>query len=240
MAIHWNHEGGEEIDGGGVSDSSNPTSFDPSDPKLIRASAVVAAKWWADRLRDGAGVGDNGEKSQAAMSDMLTNLIRQNHPITAKNCEDFEVYLSAAIITAIKTESDLCYRDQGPWYEGGPCLRFGVDYHQDLILRSTMLDAGVHESVVGMAALPWKTKMFCSARRVLIAHGYGARRVEIYGPIWGPTHAESEYDSVYRYNQLDVFFHPWFDNLSGKEKREVRGQSWTTEWVGPVPKMVVV
>jgi hypothetical protein len=182
-------------------------------------------------LRDGAGIGDNGDRSfNGVIAAGLTDMLRQRHPPTEDNCVTFERSLRHAIIEELlHGDARTCYRDVCGWDDGGPDLRFGVDYQPDPILELSLL-ANVHESIVRSAALPLKTRMFVSARRVLVGHGYGSKLVEIYGPAWGPSLA----DERYRTAQLAAFY-AWRDGLTF-EQIEIE-RAYKVDWYGCLPEL---
>lgn len=196
----------------------------------IEPAARAAAKWWADRLRDGAGVGDNGGNDRGSiLAGGLIGMLRATACPTPENCDKFETLLVTAICEALADETG-CYRDVGAYYDGGPDLRMSVDYHPDRILRDALLAAGVGSQVISMAALPMKTRVFCSARRVTVSHGYAATHVEIYGPIYGLTRAEVDAAARYQYAQLTEYY-AWRDALPSDERSD---EGWP-EWQGPLP-----
>lgn len=196
----------------------------------ILASATVGARWWADRLRDGRGVGDNGATDKrSVMAGVITNMTRSLSPITPKICDGFEELLRVAMIREMVDPHGICYRDVTGFSDGGLDLRFGVDYNPDPILYSALRGAGIEAIIAERTALPWKTMMFCSARRVLVKSGYRAKRVEIHGPVWGATYEEDGRAANYRYTQLDVYLYPWLAKNPDKN-------SYMSEWFGCVPE----
>lgn len=120
-----------------------------------------------------------------------------------------------------------------------------VDYHPDRLLWDTLLAAGIDKNVADMSALPLKTHMKVSARRVLLKAGYGAGYKEIHGPMWGSSYDEyQEYDR----KMWDTFDRccrkPWEEDIQARY-----GKEWTydqlhaagepqrpvsSNWQGPV------
>ena len=195
--------------------------------EYLRGAARAAAKWWADRLRDGAGIGDNGALDANSIAAAgFTLLIRARHQPTEDNCARFERELERAICLLVSTEDYRCYRDCPGFDDGGSCLVLSVDYHPCDVLHGALIEAGIHASVASTAALPLKTAMWVSARMVRVAHGYGAPQQEIWGPAWGSSIAEHRATSRYRSDQ------------AAQEIEACRASGWkwqTREWVGCVP-----
>ena len=195
-----------------------------------KGPAAVAAKWWADRLRDAAGVGDNGARDHSSsMAFGLTALLRDRHPPTEENCEVFERELARAIVTLIDRDDRSCYRDVSGFDDGGPCVRLGVDYHPDAVLHGALLEAGVHESVASTSALPLKTVMRVSARRVIVAHGYAQPWREIWGPAWGCSYAEQQTADLYRGSAGESEHEAWCASTGDARWRP-------QDWKGCVPQ----
>lgn len=158
-------------------------------------SARVAAAWWASQLRSAAGKGDNGSDDRISMMAMgMTSLIHSKHPPTEENCERFESDLARRIAEILETDGAdyRCYWDNQGWDDGGVDLVLSVDYHPCEVLLSALEVAGVDRNVREIAALPLKTTMRVSARRVLLGAGYRAPWREIHGPVWGCTYAERQ------------------------------------------------
>lgn len=176
-----------------------------TDEMEYRASAA-AARWWADRLRDGAGIGDNGSDDPSSVMAMgLTYLIRKQCPITPEICTRFERILTEKLVDGFETAqvTGNHWNDSSGFDNGGVCLQPSVDYGPTKELYDALIEAGITENVAHSAALPLKTHMRVSARRVLVAHGYGARYVEIYGPVWGCSYKEQSRADNYRSDRLE-------------------------------------
>jgi len=197
--------------------------------KYLRDAAAAAAKWWADRLRDAAGVGDNGSRDPSSlMAGGFIALIRAKSPPTEDNCVRFERELTHAIATLIERHDQSCWPDLSGFDDGGPCVRLRVDYHPCPVLYGALLEAGVHESVADTAALPLKTNMRVSARRVLLAHGYGSPWHELWGPAWGSSFAEQQAADLYRSRAGEAEHEAWM------AERDARWQP--RDWKGCVPQ----
>lgn len=177
---------------------------------MTREYAKAAAKWWSDRLRDAAGVGDNGSRDlNSLMAGGWMYMIRDRHPPTEENCAAFEHELTNAIATLIERNDPTCWPDYSGFDDGGLCVKLGVDYHPDQILYGALLEAGVHQSVASMSALPLKTIMRVGARRVIVAHGYGHPWTEIWGPAWGASYEEQSAADRYRFDAAQIEHDAW-------------------------------
>lgn len=201
------------------------------DTELVHGAAAAGAKWWADRLRDAVGVGDNGDQSsRGALGCVLTQMLRDRNPPTEDHCERFEQLMTTRLAQQLvrPTDDATWYRDVSGWDDGGVCIALRVDYHPCPLLRATLLDAGIERNVADVAALPLKTTMKVSRRRILVAHGYGARFAEIYGPLWGTTYEQQRRIEAAREEQRAAVFEAWIAS----------GRSWkrnaSDEWQGPI------
>ena len=154
------------------------------------AAATAAASWWAKRLADGAGVGDNGDRSLPnLMARTLCQMTREKMTITPEICAAFATHLRDRILADMVIGSGRCTRDVFGYFDAGPEVDLDIDYHPTRNLVDSLVAAGIDKSDAGsMSILPLKTDMRVSARRVLVKHGYGADHVEIWGPAWGPTY----------------------------------------------------
>lgn len=119
----------------------------------------IAARWWADNLRNGHAKLDNGDTSTTGgMTMMLGMLAQANAPrVTPEQAQAFEDALVVAI-------------EKAPAYQGR-YLTLGVDYGPDLMLSNAAATAGVR---LTMTTLPWKTVMWVKPDQVTLRHGYGA------------------------------------------------------------------
>lgn len=190
--------------------------------------ASAAAKWWAERLRDGAGIGNNGSADPSSvMAGFMVSILRDRHPPTTENCAAFERLLAAAIARALNERDPICYYDSSGFDDGGPCLALSVDYNPDRLLYACLIEAGVHESIASMSALPLKTRMRISARRVLVSHGYGKQLSELWGPAWGCTIAEQAAADLYRSEASEIAESAWLDAPAPRWRQQ--------EWKGCVP-----
>lgn len=191
--------------------------------------AYAAAKWWADRLRDGSGIGNNGSNDlNSIAAGGMMELIRSRHPPTEKNCASFEHELTRAIDTLINRDDPECWRDTSGFDDGGQCVVFRVDYHPDDILYGALIESGIHDSVARTSALPLKTNMRVSARRVLVAHGHANPWRELWGPAWGCSFAEQKSADEYRAKEAEIEQNAWMECAIGSR--------WKShEWQGCVP-----
>ncbi len=180
-----------------------------SHEESARLSAACAAAWWAGRLRDASGVGDNGAREiQSVMACAMTRMIRDRNPPTEANCERFEIALRRRLVESLTSQVGIgsFYYDHSGWDDGGIDVCMRVDYHPDPILLECLAIAGVERNIAEVAALPLKTTMRASARRIILAHGYAAPWVEIYGPAWGSTRAEHAATEAARSVQMNIIY----------------------------------
>lgn len=196
----------------------------------VENASKVAAAWWADRLRSGVGLGENGaDDPQSVMAGGFVRLARLRYPIFEETCLRFEQLLTEKIIAEFGNERRL-REDLDGFDFGGPLVELGVDYNPCPLLYDALVESGVSENMAGMMVLPWKTRMRVSRRRVLLRAGYGADEEEIYGPVWGCTKAQQVKVDSYRIDQMND---AW-------EAHEKQGYSKDTrpgyDWSGPVPE----
>lgn len=112
--------------------------------------ARIAAKWWADRMREGVKL-DNGKEPEALMAQALGYALR--HQVPHDRIDEFEDHLCTILLA----------RDDS-W-------GFGVDYHPSRELAEALTLAGIP---VTLTVLPWKTTMWATDQEVRVRHGYGA------------------------------------------------------------------
>lgn len=224
------------------------TEFTPT-IEQIEPATVIAARWWADRLRESAGVvaelpmfdqaglmrdTEDGLK-RAVFVDIFSQMARDKSSVTASHCDDFQKRLHERIRHELYHDSRHCWRDVGGWDDGGPDLHLSVDYSPDEILLNMLRDAGVDRNMAEMFGLPHKTDMRVSARRVEVSHGYGASWRYIYGPAWGCTRAEQSANDEARYVAREEYS-KWLGTLSCEERNEVDPifSDRRPKWQGPV------
>ena len=124
----------------------------------LKDEAIVAAKWWADRFREGPKF-DNGDQSETGfMTMILANMVYQAP--TRESIEHFEAVLQRKIHDSLVEF-------------GGLCLN--VDYGPDLLLRAAANEAGFSSN----AEFPWKTYMHIELGSVRVSYGYGAPYKEL-------------------------------------------------------------
>ena len=124
--------------------------------------AQVAAKWWADHLRNGATL-DNGDRSEIGFkTHMLATILQAKERDGLDNIkiDSFEVELAKII------EGE----DEG-WFS------MGVDYHPGTFLQNAADNVDLH---LGMATLPWKTMMWIRNGEITVAEGYQSSPQQIY------------------------------------------------------------
>lgn len=186
----------------------------------------VAAKWWADRLRSTAGIGDNGARDISNMMAMgMVRMIRDRCPPTEENAKRFEAELVARLEDAfIRIDAYEAiphprgappdvgagwYFDNAGWNDGGVDISLKVDYHPDPLLYDALVAAGISENVAGIAALPLKTHMRASRRRIVVSEGYGAPNIEIVC-LWG-TSKDDQSAASQTHEASDEAYEAWRD-----------------------------
>ena len=116
----------------------------------------VAAKWWADRLRNvGPGNFNNGdESSTGGMAMALATLLAMNSQPSEDAIDLFEAKLAETIKKHVE--------DRGS-------MTLSVDYGPDYILSSVAQETGVSSN-----GFPWKTTMWIYKDKVTVSAGYAA------------------------------------------------------------------
>lgn len=212
------------------------------------AAAGAAAKWWADKLRDKSCVGNNGGRDvQNVMARALSIRLREGANITPEMCDKFEDLLYKRICRIFSGEESASNRwsfevweDRKGFDYGGADIHFDIDYHPHGVLLDCLLEAGVEKWCAESYALPLKTRMFISARRVVVFAGYGVGPVEIRGPVWGSTEAEYRECARIRHECAWPLYTAWRDDLvarfpaAWREVADAEGWYETERWQGPV------
>ena len=122
----------------------------------------VAAKWWADKLRNiGPASFNNGDDSAAGgmVSAMATILAVEEKP-AGNAADEFEKRLAEAIKEKM---------------EGITYMRLSCDYNPCRMLYDIASEFNISAS-----CFPWKTTMEITPERVNVSCGYGARFKTIY------------------------------------------------------------
>lgn len=116
--------------------------------------AKVAAKWWADRLRDGAKL-DNADPSQAGGMAFMMGKMLQSKMAQKRSLEQVQLF------------EDILYRKLLDYDE----FWIGIDYNPWGIFIESAEEAGFELS---MSCLPWKTNMYFErSGEVKVSYGYG-------------------------------------------------------------------
>ncbi len=116
----------------------------------------VAARWWADKLRNvEPGNFDNGDKSGAGSFAMLmySMLAMSKQPAT-ETIDKFEERLAETIKEQVEARGS---------------MTLSVDYGPDDILGSLAQESGVSTN-----GFPWKTTMRIETNKVSVSAGYAA------------------------------------------------------------------
>lgn len=116
----------------------------------------VAAKWWADKLRNvGPGNFDNGDDSSAGgMLMVLASMLALQNQASDESVDLFEEELAETIKEQVESQGS---------------MTLSVDYGPDYILGSIAEKTGV-----GTGGFPWKTTMWVRANKVEVSAGYAA------------------------------------------------------------------
>ena len=133
----------------------------------IVKEAEVAARWWANKLRDRVTVEDAGLRPEAMK--VFADLKEQMPPIAPESADRFEAALQQLIQSEfVETES---------WKQGEFSSFLRVDYWPDRMLSSALQTAGIQPSQSG---LPAKTIMWVEPGSVSVKAGYSAQRMNVY------------------------------------------------------------
>lgn len=226
--------------------------------RSLLVNAGIAATWWADRMRDGRGIGDNGatggpgrENHAPSVAAMSLSLMANRDAwargdLSMAKIDAFETGLTLAIVRVFEEPNaeQRLYRDVAGWTDGGPDLRLHVDYHPDRLLYDALIAAGIPKIVADMFALPLKSSTWISARRVAIRGGYGGETVEA-RCAWGVDLDHHRLVELARYDAEEAACREPLEALY----REVLGERWTyrqveesglprmllgEEWQGPI------
>ncbi len=222
--------------------------------ELLIAAARAAAEWWTARLRDGAGIGDNGGRDPAnTMARVLVRHARNGAEITEQTCEAFRAHLEQSLHDALSYRGSFqeTYHqrrsvEQRGWDGGSASISLDIDYHATGVLYDACRAAGLSDYVADSCALPLKTRMAVSARVVEVAHGYGAKWKTIHGPVWGASVEEHDRAATYRDAQVKLSHARWSEEMDAKyganrtyETLRAAGESFgasSYDWSGPVPE----
>lgn len=128
---------------------------------MKQETARKAAKWWADKLRNGAKI-DNGDTSDVGIFTMMAAYMLQEAESSNQSADAIDKFEDEL--------TSVLERMQGNY------ISFGVDYHPDYILQDAADKVGLE---LGMTTLPWKTNMYITGDTVKVSYGYGAEAVEI-------------------------------------------------------------
>lgn len=116
----------------------------------------VAAKWWADKLRNvGLGNFDNGDSSSAGgLAMILAGMLAMDTQPSDESIDLFEKELAETIKEQVERRGS---------------MTLSVDYGPDYILGSLAEKTGVSTN-----GFPWKTTMWVRENEVTVSAGYAA------------------------------------------------------------------
>jgi hypothetical protein len=145
----------------------------------IPQEALIAAKWWADRLRFGA-------KQQVATRGLTSELLtlelvlaatsREQQTLTAAQIDDFESILSKSLAAFFASEKSAWERAKENPNCGSALRMLEVDYGACDLLRAAHQAAG---GQIYAMVWPIKTAMWIDPGSVKVRYGYGAPVVEL-------------------------------------------------------------
>lgn len=135
----------------------------------MKEQIAVAAKWWADRLREEAKQ-DNGDAMTTIFASMVAGAIKKTTP---EQADEFEKKLAELLVGHLSRSE--WKEDQPHW---GSYMRvLETDYHPCKCIR----DAAEHAGICGdCPPFPMKTIMWINPDSVKVGYGYGAPVVELW------------------------------------------------------------
>lgn len=164
---------------------------------------AVAAKWWADKLRNGSTADLGGSRDKgAALSEMMLLLLKSSSdPIPSETIDRFEALLRNEIRKQIGDN----WKPENP--EWGAYNRVvSVDYHPCESLSNAYHGVGLDND---MADLPMKTVMRINPGKVTVAEGYGANFVTIYEAGAPSLTADATPDQLAAFMSASTSEHDW-------------------------------
>lgn len=153
--------------------------------EIAPIEAQVAAKWWADRLREGAKQQSTSQlqrqlapwsTEKSDMADVWKAITASHYRLSDEQLDDFEQYL-ATIITMRYMRDDHWNRAKSDPNWGSATRVLAVDYGPCDELRAAHQLAG--GSKKGDCVFPIKTIMWISPGSVTVQYGYGASVVQL-------------------------------------------------------------
>lgn len=129
-------------------------------------TAKLAAKWWADHIREGARL-DNGDRSYEGAMAMGMAKMLQKKELESWTIETIDAFEQELADRFFKYETD-----------GYVCIL--NDYAADPVFHECAQKVGVR---LGIATLPWKTSMYILTKNgkdtIKVSLGYGGKFVEL-------------------------------------------------------------
>lgn len=149
----------------------------PSQCKAGR-EARTAAKWWADKIRDGFALKDGAEHYAGGLSERsagLTDILQRKlaDHITPEKVDRYEQELAERIQTEIVDAYADPSRTMTSYFAA---LELGVDYGPSQIHEEALKAADLPG---GMGILPMKTTMWVEPGHVSVGDGYGAAPADL-------------------------------------------------------------
>ena len=131
----------------------------------IKEEIKVAAKWWADQLRQSPRH-DNGDAFQSGLATLLASQV--GHP-SEEQIARFERELAELLSVQDAFQGDSWIPSRPEWASYARCI--GCDYHPDRVISDALRKAGIESFSL---LLPFKTVMQINPGEVNVAYGYGA------------------------------------------------------------------
>lgn len=159
----------------------------------IDKSADIASAWWAERVRDAQGVGDNGATGGPGREAHLPSMLamglaqqaRREANIRPADVDSFQTALREQLVATMRGAPynagfpPCHHRDIDPWCRPIVSVRLEVDYHPYGLLKTALAASSIPANLADWAVLPLKTHMEVSARRIELRAGYAAGSVQL-------------------------------------------------------------
>lgn len=133
----------------------------------MRAEAMTAAKWWADKLRgpakmDAGSSIDGHRDTNLEMAEVMATMLHATEERPASDADKLEAAIAAWVDERLAKATY--------------AITLSTDYGPDYELAGIARSAGIG---LGMASLPWKTVMWIRAGDVSVSEGYGAETKKV-------------------------------------------------------------
>jgi len=146
-----------------------------------RIEARVAAKWWANQVRQGQ-KGSSGDGHLDGFMVGMAALVGDSARFPARVIDTFEAELAAGIEAEIVERR---YPDEWGWY-----VSLGCDYHPDTYLVEAADRAGMDN--ISAFVFPIKTTTWVDRGKVRVSAGYGSHDKTVWVSVEGALHWADE------------------------------------------------